>query len=296
MIRHSTDQTIKKKAALLCLLALGASCLAAGCGKDKHEKIDLASSHTAAETMAPETSKAPETTAGTTAALSLDAAVENAANANSNKTATDGSGRAPAVTGLKTTVNTYTSGKVSVQYPSVALDGSAKEASINSLLKENALSVIQANGIDEAADSLDIQCKVLSADRDRITVTYTGTMAAAKAAYPVNIFYSNTIDVGKVSNLGFSHYADPSAMAGYMLSDRCLFPFAAPELQTELMKAKNGQSLEYYTKLFNGADFPINGQFPPCFSYEQEGDIYFSVPVPHALGDYAIVVYTPDNK
>ena len=36
--------------------------------------------------------------------------------------------------------------------------------------------------------------------------------------------------------------------------------------------------------------------FPQAFSYENEGTIYISVPVSHAIGDFAIVSYTPDTK
>lgn len=287
----------RRKAAYLCLLALGAACLMTGCKKNKHEKIDLSSTHTTvAETMAPETSAVQTSAAETTAAITLDAAVENAANSNSKKPSGSGSGAATTVTSLKTTMNTYASGKVSVQYPSVSLDDTAKQDAINELLKGNALSVISAQALDETKDSLNIQCKVLSADRNRITAVYTGTVAADGAAFPVNLFYTNTIDVGKVSDLKLSHFADPYTMAGYVLSADCKFYGADPALNTELMKAKNDQTLEYYTRLFNEADFPFNLQSPDSFSYEHEGDIYFSIPVPHALGDYAIVVYTPDTK
>ena len=36
--------------------------------------------------------------------------------------------------------------------------------------------------------------------------------------------------------------------------------------------------------------------WPDSFSYESEGDLYFSVPVPHALGDYVIVEYDVTTK
>ena len=39
-----------------------------------------------------------------------------------------------------------------------------------------------------------------------------------------------------------------------------------------------------------------SGGFPQSFSYENQGVIYMAVPVPHALGDYVIVSYTPDTK
>lgn len=279
------------------LAALSCACLMTGC-KKKPEKIDLGSTHTtAAETMAAETTAAETEAETTTQAPSMDAAVENAANSNGSSSTGNGQSALSSQKNLSTKLNTYTSGKVSIQYPSVTnLDDAQKTAALDTLLKDNALSVIKAYKLNEANDTLNITCKVLSADRNRITAVYTGTLSAAGAAYPTNLFFSNTVNVGKASNLGFSHFVDPYTMAGYVLSGDCVFPNADASQKTALMEYKNTQTLEYYTNLFNHADFPVDGNFPESFNYEYEGDIYFSIPVPHALGDYALIRYTPDTK
>lgn len=272
-------------------LVLAGSVMITGCKKDKREKIDLSSIHTtAAETMAPETSQAA------TEAVTI--APESASTEGSGSSASGGKNHASSnVKNISTKLNTYASGKVSVEYPSVVnLEDHAKSASIDTLLKDNALAILTAYGIDDTADSLTVKCQVLSADRNRITVTYTGTYQAKDAAHPVNLFYSNTIDVNKAENIGFSKFADPYTMAGYVLSNDCRFYHATPEIAAELMRVKNDTTIEAYTTLFNQADFPYSGTFPESFSYENEGTIFFSIPVPHALGDYAIVMYTPDTK
>lgn len=271
--KHLTKQT-----ALLLLLAISGACLATGC--KKKEKLDASSIHTtAAETMATE----PETEETSTAAEPESDAKE------STKPA------APPVTVKK---YTYTSGKVSIEYPSVLnLSNQAKTDAIDALLKENALSVLRAFDTDETRDAVDIKCQVLSAGRSRITVIYKGTVLSDGAAHPTNVFYSNTVDVQKAENLGFDKFADPYTMAGYVLSDDCLFPEAEFDDTTNaLMACKNDYTLEEYTQMFRNSDFPFEGEFPSTFSYEFEGNIYFSIPVPHALGDYAIVMYAPDTK
>lgn len=272
-------------------LVLASSIMVTGCKKDKREKIDLSSIHTtAAETMVPETSPAA------TEAVTI--APESTGSGGNNSSASGGKNPASSnAKNISAKLNTYASGKVSVEYPSVVnLEDRAKSASIDTLLKDNALSVLTAYGIDDTTDSLTVKCRVLSADRNRITVTYTGTFQAKDAAYPVSLFYSNTIDVNKAENIGFSKFTDPYTMAGYVLSNDCRFYNATPEIAAELMKVKNDTTIEAYTELFNQADFPYTGTFPESFSYEYEGTIFFSIPVPHALGDYAIVMYTPDTK
>lgn len=279
----------------LLALALASSALVTGCKKTHREKIDLSNIQTTAapETMAPKTSRAAETKAPESSPPSGGGTSGSGASGNKG----GGKGGASAVKNISTKINTYTSGKLSIEYPSVTnLDDSAKAASIDTLLKDNALSIINAYELDEAQDTLTVKCTVLSADRNRITAAYTGTCQKKDGAYPVNIFYSNTIDVGKADNLGFGRFADPYTMAGYVLSGDCQFYNASPELTAKLMEYKNGTSIEAYTEMFNKADFPIQGTFPESFSYEHEGTIFFSIPVPHALGDYAIVKYTPDTK
>lgn len=269
------------RAGILLLLAATSAGMITGC-KKKTEKIDLTSIHTtAAETMAPETTKAPEaetTQAPTTAP---------AAAADSKK--------------LTTVMNTYTAGKVTIQYPSVSnLDDADKAAKIDELLKSNALSIVDAYGINAEEDTFSVECSVLSADRSRITVTYTGQLQVKDAAYPTALFFSNTVDVAKAENIGFSKFADPYTMAGYVLSDDCQFADVTPELKAELMKAKSSMTIDQYTSLFSQADFPLKKTSGKdsfrCFSYEKDGTIFFSIPVTHALGDYAIVMYTPDTK
>ena len=56
--------------------------------------------------------------------------------------------------------------------------------------------------------------------------------------------------------------------------------------------------LDILTEVFNGADFPLASDtvWPESFSYEKQGRIYFSLPIPHALGDYVIVEFDPATK
>lgn len=54
------------------------------------------------------------------------------------------------------------------------MNDSAKQDNVNELLKTNALSIIQANDLDETADTLTAKCEVISADRKRLTAVYKG--------------------------------------------------------------------------------------------------------------------------
>ena len=276
----------------LLLLTVTGALLITGCGK-KREKIDLSSIHT---TAAAETMESQEET-GDAAEAETSAATTEVVTTSAAATGDTGKGGSSSSKNIATRINTYTAGKVSIEYPSVTNMSDGDQATaIDKLMKLNALSIIEANELDTSTDSLTVTCKVLSADRNRITALYTGTMNPQGAAHPTQVFYSNTIDVNKIANLGFSKFADPYTMAGYVLSNDCEFYNTSADVTAELMKAKNDMTLQEYTDLFNHADFPVGDTFPESFSYEDGGTIFFSIPVPHALGDYAIVKYTPENK
>lgn len=258
-------------------LVLAVICVLTGC-KSKHEKIQT--SETAATEISISTESLPhtETEAG-----------ESDVDADTNESSTKNS---------STTMNTYTSGKISIQYPSIlSIKDQTKAAAIDNLIKDNALSVIDAYQIDSTSDTLKISCQILSVNSNRITITYNGYVHMANAADPVNLFYSNTIDVEEGKNIGLSRYADPYTMAGYVMSNDCHFLDKTAQ-QAEQLRAwlHTEGSKQSYTTMFNQADFPFDTKFPSTFSYEYGGGICFSVPVSHDLGDYAIVIYTPETK
>ena len=175
------------------------------------------------------------------------------------------------------------------------VDNSVKPE-INDHLKDNALSILKAWEIDEAKDTLNITCKVLSATKNRITVRYDGNVMTDGGIHPTAIFYTNTLSLSSGSDIGLSYLADPATLASYVLSDDCTFPETDAETAAAAKTFLKESDQSYYTALFQNADFPYQETFPECFSYEYEGSIYFSLPVAHALGDYILAVYTPENK
>ena len=243
------------------------------------EKADLSTIHTEAATEAPK-----ETLPAATQAPETEETTE---------------GQEDAASSVSASIETYTSGKVSIQYPAVdQMDDTSKKDKINELLKTNALSFIKANDIDEANDTLDIKCKVISVDRKRLTATYTGTLSAKGAAHPVNLFYSNTVNLLQAQNLGLDDFTDASTMAGYVLSDDVKFSGISSDVEAQVLSYRSSMDLDSLTAVFNSADFPLSSetQWPESFSYEKQGTIYFSLPVPHALGDYVLVAFDPTTK
>lgn len=269
------------------LLALSTACLATGC-KKKHDKIDLSGSQSSEGTV--QTAPASTTIAETESSsnITIEPGIENA-----QSQGTSAGGSAAALS-LSVQTDTYQNGNISIQYPVIS-DNSVK-AGINEHLKENALAILKAWEIDEARDTMNITCKILSATKNRITVRYDGSVMTDDGMPPTAVFYTNTVNLSSGSDIGLSYLADPATLASYVLSDDCTFPEADAETIAAAKTFLKEENPAYYTGLFQNADFPYQGTFPECFSYEYEGSVYFSLPVPHALGDYILAAYTPENK
>ncbi|MDO4329694.1 MAG: hypothetical protein Q4C66_10200 [Lachnospiraceae bacterium] len=274
-------------AALSAVVITGAVVAVACSSRETPEPIDLSTIHTtsadsgSAQTAPPQTTEAP-------VEVTLESPGESLAAASKGESIS-----------YEISLYTDTSNNISIRYPTISnMSDKTKQEEINQLLKDNALAVLKTFSEDSGSLTLDISCQVPSISRKRITAVYTGTASVEKAAHPVNLFYTNTVDLTSGKDLGFSDYTDPYTMAGYLLSDDVQFDGLSGDRLSGALAERTAMDIEFYTHMFQHADFPLDpdGTWPSSFSYEKQGEIYFSIPVSHALGDYVIVKFTPETK
>lgn len=277
------DDSVMKKNMLMFVFAAALCCAVTGCRSK--DKIDLTSSHTTAaeETMSPSTEALETETAAETA--------EESASSSSD-------GKAPSdALSIRSQIATEKEGKVSIEYPILSnLHDSGTEDTVNALLKENATRILSDYEVSPETDTVEIKCSIISLDRSKAVIAYEGSLMKQGAAHPTGIFYTTTVDLGDGTLSGLSDYADAYTMAGYIISDDCVV--YRPSESAEIREYLKGLSLEECWDILKQCDFTAQNLsgFPQAFSYENEGSIYISMPVPHALGDYAIIRYTPDTK
>jgi|GEM_PF-247252 hypothetical protein len=277
----------------LVVLSMGLS--ACGGKKKKPE-----SAGTAAETTHTET-KAAETTA---VAAVTEAPGSEKGDTEAGKSTAQVSGQK-----LNTRIDRYQKNGVMVEYPVVSgMKDSAQQEKLNAHLKENALSVLEnypdsGEPMNQEKDTLNVRCEVLSADADRIVAIYRGDYFMEGAAHPNNLFYSNTVSVKTLKDLQLKDAADPYTMASYALSEDVTLKDRNPELLSAYREWQKSTGLDQYQTCLENADFPLkkgsDGKtrtWPDSFSYSSEGALLFSVPVPHAMGDYVIIEYDMTTK
>lgn len=270
---------MRKNVTILAFLAIMAAVSLSGCKKDK--EVDLTGIHTTAaetttvaETMAVETTTAAETEAETKA---------------------NGSDAASALS-VRSKIATEKTGKVSIEYPILSNLRDDKTAeTVNKLIKDSATKILTDYDLNPETDNVTISCDIISLDRSKAVLAFEGSMKADGAAYPTGIYYTMTVDLSKGTLQGLSDFADPYTMAGYIVSEDCIITKASDEKAAKEYLASLDVDTLWAT--LKNSDFTSASEgFPEAFSYVNQGIIYISVPVPHALGDYVIVEFHPEGK
>ena len=278
-----------RRVGLFCAAALAAALAVTGCGKKSGSKVV----ETSAENRAAETAASVAATSGS--AESSSAAAGSSA-ATTEKRAL-----------ISAKVETYQKDNVSIGYPVVnGLTDSAQQEKLNAHLKENALSPIEALLTDAAKDKLTVTAEVISADADRVVVVYRGEMQRSGDAAPVQLFYSNTVAVRSLKDLGLRDAVDADSMANYALSDA--FELAnAGESEVNAYKAwiqANGKDAlqKSIAEKLEASDFPLKKgddgklKWPESFSYVKNGEIYFSLSLPAEYGSVVVFKYDMVTK
>ena len=271
---------MRKQVTLFAMLMVCAAVSLSGCKKDKD--VDLTGIHTTAaettpvaETMAPETTAAAETTEPETMKAGADASE---------------------ALSVRSKIATEKNGKVSIEYPILSnLRDDKTTETVNELIKEHATKLISDFELDPEKDNVTIACDVISLDRSKAVLEFTGSMKTEQAAHPTGLYYTVSVDLSKGTLQGLTDYADAYTMAGYILSDDCIITKADDKKAAkEYLETLDVETL---WETLKNCDFTSGSNgFPQSFSYVNEGIIYISVPVPHAIGDYIIVEFHPEGK
>lgn len=283
---------MRKQHVLFAALAAAVALSASGCRS--REKIDLDTLHTSeAETMASTETSGGDKEKETEKAEEKETEKEAGKETGETQKGADSS----SALSVRSKIATEKQGKTSIEYAVLSnLRDPKMEETVNALIKEKALQILTDYQIDPAADTLAVKCTVLSLDKNKAVLTYEGSLMVNGAAHPSDLFYTTTVDLNKGTLLGLSDYADAYTMAGYILSDDCVLK--KPADAKEALEYLKSQDLNAMWDILKQCDFTAENTegFPQSFSYENQGIIYMAVPVPHALGDYVIVSYTPDTK
>ncbi len=285
----------------LAVLTIITALLATGCACGRSETADMSGIHTAeSETLSSGDGikDGVQTEIGTGDESDREFTedegngAENGTVGNSSSSSSEG-----AAVAVKSKIETYKDGNISVEYPVLSgLPSGVSEDKVNALIKEKAIQIINAYELSGDSSTVSITCNVLALDRSKAVISYSGNIDTEGAAYPLDVFYTTTVDLKTGDLVRLINYADPYTLAEYVQSDDCVFTKAADKSAAREEIGK--YEIDVLAELLAESDFSADddSNFPESFSYENQGDIYVVIPVTHAAGDYVIAKFTPDTK
>lgn len=263
-----------RKKIVLTMLVLCAAFAFTGC-KKKVEKVDMDDITTTQESTTDAVTNEPTTTAppseSTTAAVKKAYAEEN----------------------------TYLHKNLGIKFPQIAnMEDSDKQTTVNEQIKADIMSAIEGYKLNEEKDSLNLTYTVSSLDREKIVILYEGSYQKDGSSTATELFLTDTISLKTGKHTRLSDYVDAKTLSNLLASGgeyKVVTDDASQEKEIREYLAK--QKATDLEKSLSNADFGgSSSSFPTAFSYEKQGVIYFTVPVSHALGDYALIGYTPETK
>lgn len=273
---------MKHRIYLLTMLFAMTACSLTGCRKK--ETAELQGIHTQeTETSQAETMSEEK--------ISLETEPETTAAASE-----DGKGNSVEALSVRSQIATYRDGTISIEYPILSnLRNAETEETVNNLIKEQAVKIVSAGGLDAKKDTLSVKAETISLDRSRAVFCFKGELSENGSTDPRSVYYTMTVDLAKGTLQRLSDYADPYTMAGYILSDDCILTKAADqERAAEYLKTLELNSL---WEVLKACDFSSGDTaFPEAFSYVNNGIVYISIPAPHELGDHLIMEYHTETK
>ena len=203
----------------------------------------------------------------------------------------------PAETETKKSVTeeseSFSEDKSEITYPK--LTGSKDDASLNTMISDNAKLGLKSFATSPDSD-VKLKYNIKNQSGKRVSIVYTGKSGNN------NVIFTNNIDLESDKSIGLSDFVDPLTLANYILSDDVVLENASNAQAAGFAEYKKSLSVDMLKTLIEDADFPlvkknnINEAFPKVFSYEAGGDIFVAIPVPHELGDYVLVKYSPATK
>ena len=187
----------------------------------------------------------------------------------------------------------FSEDKSEITYPK--LTGSKDDASLNTMISDNAKLGLKSFASTPDSD-VKLKYNIKNQSGKRVSIVYTGKSGNN------NVIFTNNIDLESDKSIGLSDFVDPLTLANYILSDDVVLENASNAQAAGFAEYKKSLSVDMLKTLIEDADFPlvkkndINEAFPKVFSYEAGGDIFVAIPVPHELGDYVLVKYSPATK
>gem|GEM_PF-3404502 len=181
----------------------------------------------------------------------------------------------------------YTNNNISVTYPQIVGLGDEKAQSFaNQVLYEHMKSAVDHYVKDPDHDTLTLTYETITLYRGQYTVLYKGLYKAAASDEPVQIAFTDNLNLITCSNIRLSSRISKSFLKKSIFETKDYTITESNALRDSYVTSYlESESEEYFDALVDNADFG-SAAFPNAFSYSKGDEIRIIVMVPHLIGDY----------
>lgn len=194
------------------------------------------------------------------------------------------------------TTNSYELGMISIDYPILSVDDTSDSMlltnldTINSIIYNDAISVLNADDINEATDYINIDYTIYIDSDGIVSVKFSGDMSYELAAHPSNIMYTSNTNIYTGNRVTLIDEATLTNLANNFVSNQTYQICASNnELALLIEEYLNTCTTNELYKTFEYMDFTSEKNYPLSYSYKDENGTYVIIEVPTAIGQYAIL-------
>lgn len=187
---------------------------------------------------------------------------------------------------------TYTLNDIIIKYPQLKnISDTSKKDSINKIIKDDALSIINFYDPDKEDPTLEVNYEIKLINDNILSIVYYGYYNNLNNAYPIEFICSTNIDLNNQSRLMLKDYADIKSISNTLLNTT---DYKTKTTDKNLEKAQldyiKQQTEEEMINILSNTDFSDGKTYPLAFSYQENGDIVVVIPLQHAIGDYVEII------
>jgi len=191
----------------------------------------------------------------------------------------------------------FTGERIFISYPVFSFHESGCFEQVNQQVKEDALRILEYFDVDMTNDTLDITYEIADITKDWISIVYCGSYSRTDAAYPTEVCYTSNLSLKDGTHLRVSQMEKPEELAEQIIKKEYrLIGEEAEQIEAvkNYISAFNKEDLSNYLA---NADFGTESyeSYPDWFSFwctvGEETQISVVIPVPHVLGDYAVLEF-----
>jgi len=264
-------KAIKKSLSLVVILILTLS-LAACIGKETPSRVNAENSLVAQETSVRENGSAQNTTAANTKAkISETAKTDSEIKLDFTYSILD---------------ETYTEKVITIKFPQlIKTSDSTKADSVNKAIQESVLNKLDSlrNGAEDMGTfSLDLKYKKTGYTDKVLSISYQGTSSFEKAAYPVDVYYTQNIALNDVYTLPLK---DIFTIDDFFIEQFKSGMYANPREDLDLEKSGVNLKETIESQYSNKELINLFQKEDTNYILTQYG-VILSIEVPHVLGDH----------